>query len=473
MTVFDAEHVSRTSLLFMRQAGDAAAGADRHRSFSLHIVAGADVCSSYDGQAAVITAVKTAVRALGADDDTRKTRVTVSLADPQQKVLGGPSAHQTLAEATRAEGAQVGAGSLRPPDRPMNEPAVPSAPTASSQIVIGEPPADLEADGPTLFVSWSAWSAEVSSSCLWSRVPKATDGNVLSAIAAAALGVATAFFRFADPGAPGPEHAEVRIDLWSPDPDTDSGRPAPPELRYAPARWWLLGLGHLGQAYAHVISWLPYATPAEVEVTLQDVQRTVPANHSTGLLTPAGSNHVHKTRLVASALEASGLDTTIIERRMRADTPVPTSDRHVALIGVDNLPSRRCIDSYGWRTAIDVGLGVGVDDFDGITLNRFPGRPSADIPAWQDPAPTAPPPEAPLAQAPELDACGMARLDGTAVGASFVGALAAVLAICEAVRPLHGGSPRSIQCVSTRDAEVNEALSPHAVELPVALELHA
>lgn len=42
----------------------------------------------------------------------------------------------------------------------------------------------------------------------------------------------------------------------------------------------VLGLGHLGQAYAYAISWLDDMSPSGVDVTLQDVQRTAPANHS-------------------------------------------------------------------------------------------------------------------------------------------------------------------------------------------------
>jgi hypothetical protein len=73
--------------------------------------------------------------------------------------------------------------------------------------------------------------------------------------------------------------------------------------------------------------------------------------------------------------------------------------------------------------------------------------------------------------AADLDPCGVARLDGIAVGASFVGALAGVLAVVEAHRPLNGGAARSILCLGIRHQEIEGAHAVHPVESPVALEL--
>jgi hypothetical protein len=186
----------------------------------------------------------------------------------------------------------------------------------------------------------------------------------------AQLAVAAAFFQFVGQEEDNLCQDTLRFDLWSPDQPEDR---VPPQLRYAPAQCWLLGLGHLGQAYAHAISWLHYTTPAEVDVALQDVQRTVPANHSTGLFTPRGSDGRHKTRLVADALERCGLNTSNVERLMDESTTVRASDMHVALVGVDNLPTRRNIDNFGWRTAIDVPARPPVQQL----VRRRPYRPGS------------------------------------------------------------------------------------------------
>ena len=78
---------------------------------------------------------------------------------------------------------------------------------------------------------------------------------------------------------------------------------AEPNLSHAPSGWWIVGLGHLGQAYSWVISWLDYSDPTLVSIVLQDTDGTVPANHSTGVLTPKESSGRPKTRLVSEALE--------------------------------------------------------------------------------------------------------------------------------------------------------------------------
>ncbi|TDW19453.1 hypothetical protein [Kribbella kalugense] len=454
MSTLDPEHVSRTSLLFMRRAGDAAVGAEWHQAFALRIIASTETCSHREGQAAVITAVKTAVRALSFDNGDSTSRVTVALLSPEQPVLGGPSAGLPLGEIVQQEGAGL-ATELEV------DPATPT-------IILGQPPAEMAPGNAATIATWTDWTAEVSPYSAVQPDSYRSDGNVLAAIAAGALAVAAAFFHFARLDDDNLCQDALRFDLWSP--EQPEGR-VPPKLRYAPAQWWLLGLGHLGQAYAHAISWLDYAIPAEVDVALQDVQRTVPANHSTGLFTPRGSDGRHKTRLVADALERCGLNTSIIERLMDESTAVRASDMHVALVGVDNLATRRSIDTFGWRTAIDVGIGTGADDFDGITLVRFPGRASASIPAWQETAPGAKPPAGDVMVTRDLDPCGVARLNGIAVGASFVGTFAGVLAVTEALRPLHGGTARSVLCLSIRDAEIDGAQAVQQVEPPVALEL--
>ncbi|WP_121432275.1 hypothetical protein [Actinomadura pelletieri] len=233
---------------------------------------------------------------------------------------------------------------------------------------------------------------------------------------------------------------DVSLDLWSP------GRPVPapgPPLRYAPCAWWLVGLGHLGQANAWTISWLPYQNPADVEIVLQDADLTNPANHSTGLLTPVDSNGTPKPRLVAATLDRLSYRTRIIERHLTTHSTATSADPHVALIGVDNLDTRRLISSIGWRTAIDAGLGAGHRDFSAIAIHRFPGsHHSAKLPAWTSPgAPSVTVPDRPAFKDAEarLGRCGVVELAGKAVGAAFVGAVAACLTVAEALRELHGG----------------------------------
>jgi hypothetical protein len=53
------------------------------------------------------------------------------------------------------------------------------------------------------------------------------------------------------------------------------------------------------------------------------------------------------------------------------------------------------------------------------------------------------------------DACGLVALAGKAVGASFVWAVAATLAVAEAVRELHGGQGTDVTAVSLDTLELS------------------
>jgi hypothetical protein len=454
-TEFDADHYSRTTLILGRQTGDAARGKDQHRGFRVLIIAGETTCTTRAGQAAVLTAVATAVRAF--------SEVSVFLASPGAIIAGGPLAGESLGEGVASEGAL-----LR--DRTTQ--------LGSGVIVIGETPDGLVPEPHWVAATWCGWAASTGEATPPPQTTASTDGhrardvgaqederNCVAAIAAGALAVAEVFFAIMRDDQPRRAARQVCLNLWIPGSTADSG----PAMKYAPSQWWLLGLGHLGQAYAHVISWLEYADPSTVQVVLQDTQRAVPANHSTGVLTPPDPHGQRKTRIVATALERCGLDTVIIERQMTVHTPAGAEDMHVALIGVDNLPTRRFIDQLGWKTVIDVGLGAGVRDFDGMTVRRFPGQPSATIPAWQD-QPTSSEPDPVGLTAPELDACGIAELNGVAVGASFVGVIAGTQAVAEAARVLHNGPANAVICHDLRQDEV-DAATTDTFELPVAARL--
>ena len=91
---------------------------------------------------------------------------------------------------------------------------------------------------------------------------------------------------------------------------------------------------------------------------------------------------------------------------------------------------------------VEAGLGRGHRDFRTMRLHTLPGsRPAAEI--WNA-APTGEtvedrPAYARLMAEGTLDRCGMTLLAGKAVGAPFVGAAAATLALSEILRLLHGG----------------------------------
>lgn len=419
----DADHISRTVLLTMHDGSQPTAEAADEALAATHLVLriNAETCRSYCGQAALLTAVVTGVRAFGT--------VHVVVDAPEAVVVSGPRQGMSLADAITGEGGvlvtseQAYALSSSWPTLTIGTTPMPSADTIRSTV-------------STLRASWANWSATVES--VASGEATLDNDCVLAAIAAGALGVSEAFSSIHPRAGSDAGYRTVRLNLWNPADVSELG----PRLRFAPAAWWLVGLGHLGQANAWVISWLNYVDPSVVQVVLQDTDKLVPGNHSTGMLTPKDCSNVRKTRLVAQALDGIGFDTRIIERRLDDQTTLIDADTHVALIGVDNLPTRRLISHVGWTLTIDTGLGSGANDYSAILLRRFPGgEDSASITAWQDSDGEIVVPETPAFR--ELssrgDECGAVEIAGTAVGVCFVGAVSACLSVAEAVRELHGG----------------------------------
>lgn len=446
MNVPSKDIVHRTALLGVHDGTHPTleAALHAHAATGIVIVAGPQPGRHPAYQAALCTAIATAVRAFG------NTRV---VADGDNVMTAGPHRGSTVADVVVSEGGTL-ALDLR------------GVPTHWPVVLLGTPvPAlsqSLSGRPVVLRVGWNRWTASV---CPVARPAADSDAvgedvgdaeNVLAALCAAALGVHEAFG--AVQARPGSDvgHRSISLNLWSPAAEGDDG----PPLTHTPASWWLIGLGHLGQANAWALSWLPYPDPGHVSVVLQDVDKAVDANHSTGMLTPRRPTQVRKTRLVAASLDALGFDTHIVEQRLHHNTRVPPKDTHVALLGVDNLPTRRMISAVGWGLAIDAGLGAGPADFNAIQLRRFPAaRPSDQVPAWAEPPADnlVLPRNRAFDDLSRRDACGAVQLAGTAVGAAFVGVIAACLAIAEATRQLLGGMSLDVLSLHLSSADLDVA----------------
>lgn len=85
----------------------------------------------------------------------------------------------------------------------------------------------------------------------------------LAAICAAALAVHEAFGIFAITPGRDDGYRSIALNLW----DLNAGVTDGPPLQWVPAAWWLVGLGHLGQANAWVLAWL--GLPTGTEITLR------------------------------------------------------------------------------------------------------------------------------------------------------------------------------------------------------------
>lgn len=240
----------------------------------------------------------------------------------------------------------------------------------------------------------------------------------------------------------------VGLSLWSPEKEVDwLKRGDEPELTYLPNRLWLIGLGHLGQAYLWGLGLFPYPNPSELSLTLQDFDIITPSTESTSILSDATMAGTKKTRAMATWAEQRGFQTRICERRFTDDCKRQDDEPSIALCGLDSAAGRRSLDQVGFDMVIEAGLGQGPSDFRSMRLHVLPGsRPAEEI--WQVDENHKGDYDRPayhrLIESGTLNRCGTVQLANKAVGAPFVGAVAASLVLSELLIVLHGGRTREL-----------------------------
>jgi len=158
-------------------------------------------------------------------------------------------------------------------------------------------------------------------------------------VAAAGLAVSEAFsiLRADNPYA---GHRRVQLSLWDPSSPAVMSAGAIEVPRQEAL--WLIGLGHLGQAYAWTLGFL---LPGSRAVLLQDVDVVSESTLSTSMISHASDRGQKKTRVVARWLEARGYRTSLIERRFDEALRVRAEEPGTALFGVDNAAARRVIEA--------------------------------------------------------------------------------------------------------------------------------
>lgn len=309
-------------------------------------------------------------------------------------------------------------------------------------IAIGGPPR-AKSDGFQVRAVYEGWRGGI--------VPAHSDGiepgpsgiMALAPMLAAALAVNEAFLHVSgDLRSAG--RRLVGLDLWTLAPGSAwvFANPAEPDSSYLPSRLWLIGLGHLGQAYLWALGLLPYANPRDVRLVLQDDDVITPSTESTSILSDASLVGMKKARAMAGWAERRGFRTTITERLFDANTKRLPDEPAIALCGLDNAPGRRALDQTGFDFVVEAGLGRGHHDFRRLLVHTLPGEVSAaDL--WPDHAGASTVADAAayrrMLDEGSLDRCGVTLLAGKAVGAPFVGAVAATLVISEVLRLLQGG----------------------------------
>jgi hypothetical protein len=372
------------------------------------IVADADQINTAAGQAAVLTAVATARKCFG--------RVALVSAGDAPLIATLPIG-TTLLEASRQLGATI---------------EVQEHPATTHTICIGT---SKRNNGWSLRCWWDRWLSGTRAldhdAIGDSRLPMA--GIFAAAVAVRQVFACVLANRDILP-------RDVSVSLWRPWEPIDRVARGP-ERFDVPDKLWLVGLGHLGQAYIWNLCFLP--GNADRLVILQDDQKISEENEATSLLVLPERNEIgtRKTRLAAPWLKVSGWETQFIERRHLGDIKITTEDPPYLLSGLDRVEPRLVLAEHGFPFMLDVGIGHGPGDFEGMQIRTVvQGKPAPGLWSKLEKVPDENPNDKLLSRAAyqelekDVGQCGRVEFAEASVAVPFVGAAAGALAIGQLIR---------------------------------------
>lgn len=316
---------------------------------------------------------------------------------------------------------------------------------------------------PTIFIGADAANAPAGSIRPWAEGwrfglgPRNCNARLKAfapaGVAAAGLAVSEAFSILRGDNAYAGRR-QLDLSLWSP---TDPTMLGPPDEVAMPSAW-LVGLGHLGQAFAWTMGFIRPSTEA---VYLQDFDLVTESSLSTSMLCTVADIGNAKIGVVSDWLSARGYKTVSLARRLDSAQRVGAGEPRIALFGVDNAAARRVFEGAGFEFIVDAGLGSGFKDFRALRVRTFPG-PSTAANLWARDADVGDHKTMPAYQrllAEGAEPCGVTTLASRAVGAPFVGCVAAGYAVAELVKHEMDGSARAVIDINLRDPSAIQAVS--------------
>lgn len=253
------------------------------------------------------------------------------------------------------------------------------------------------------------------------------------------------------------------ISLWRPDLHWLDSNAKGPQVKFLPTKYWILGLGHLGQAYLWNIGLLPYSPSQIATILLQDDDIIVKANLSAGLLCEVLHTGLYKTRVCSFWLEDRGFQTIITERRFDDNTKRINEEPFIALCGFDSALSRLPLENAGFDLVVETGLGSSLSTFDMIALHTFPNASKTPDEIWGSEDHT----KSHINEAVydilkdmSDEECGIIPLtiSGKSISASFVGACSGALVVAELLRGLHNGMRYDKIAIQLRDIANRKAI---------------
>lgn len=382
---------------------DHAVAEEKFRKVRLAVAVTSDAASTGAGQAAVLTAVATGMKCFERAAVVLESDVDLRYPTPLGRSIG-------------ASASQLGAEVLHSmPD------------DVSHTVIIGRGAAH---QGFAVRCWWDRWLAGALP--YWDDRSYGDWTNPLAGVLAGALAIRQIFAGVLQNRSM-PNRAAV-ASLWEPwiAPGAAAGGPT---SFYMPSKLWIIGLGHLGQGLLWSMGFLPQAG---VLTILQDDQIANVENEATGLLTSRGLLGERKTRIAAQWLEAKGWSTALLERRHYGDIRIRPEDPPIVITALDEPRARIEIARSGYEYMIDVGVGHGPVDFEGMQLRVL--RKGDDAPALWAHASTERSVDDILRLsaykrlADKHDQCGMFTLAQASTAVPFVGAAVGAFAMTQAIR---------------------------------------
>ena len=219
----------------------------------------------------------------------------------------------------------------------------------------------------------------------------------------------------------------------------------------APDTEWVVGLGHLGQAYLWTRALAAAGSASRIRLTDFDVVSL--SSLSTCLLVDLADIDDKKVDAVAAKLARVGFDVVRDRARLSLEEDVIAPDGSVAVIAVDNIGLRRGLDRLRGARILESGIGEGIDGFTRVQVHKFPGsRLARDVWAGEDVRASRHVDISKPAYRALLDEsgdeCGTTMVASRSVATPFVGAFAgAVLAHMIGKEPLGDAWNFDLNCL--------------------------
>lgn len=190
---------------------------------------------------------------------------------------------------------------------------------------------------------------------------------------------------------------------------------------------WMVGLGHLGQAFAWTFALS--SGRARHALRLTDFDAVTASSLSTCLLVKGSDIGRLKVHAVGERLASLGLAVATDAHRLNLDANAPPQTADRVIVAVDNIALRRSLDRLAGVPVYEGGIGSGANGFTRVQFHAFPSsRLARDVWAGEDPHGSqavdisAPAYQALLKQTG--DECGTTLLAGRSIATPFVGAFA-------------------------------------------------